>query len=503
MPVKIRINWNNENDDSNSVRIYRADAVFTSSTLPAVLTEVASTVYEYDDLTTTNGQTYYYMLSAKSVDQEVFTECSSVVAAPTPTSSNIGIAGTVGFGVGNVKVLPAGMTAMTGTYTAGHENYGNYQYSDGSIMVWVPIFYYRWGHVNSPNYAKYGVNACDVKTATDFADVAAANAAGYAVHRAFYDGGQLKTGFFVDKYQCSNNAGVASSLKNGNPLSTAADNHPISALTGTPTNNIAGTLRAAKSRGTDFFVTTIFVQRALSLLSIAHAQAATSSAACAWYDATEVNNFPKGNNNNALRDVNDTSVLYTSTGYLQAGRTGSALPFAKTTHNGQASGVADLNGNMWEAAIGLTQTSGNFYVLKTSAKASSLTGGTTLATDAWGMTAMTQSYDSLGASYGELKGVAGAKYMGATSTQVLSSALSGLAWQASGAGIPQIGGANATGTNIFGSDIFYDAKIEAICPLVGGSWSNGVTAGVWSVLCGDSRANSFSAVGFRAALYLA
>jgi hypothetical protein len=51
--------------------------------------------------------------------------------------------------------------------------------------------------------------------------------------------------------------------------------------------------------------------------------------------------------------VNDASVLYVSDGYSNCGQTGSGTPFAKTTHNGQACGVADLNGNMYEVALGM------------------------------------------------------------------------------------------------------------------------------------------------------
>ncbi|AAZ18312.1 hypothetical protein Psyc_0449 [Psychrobacter arcticus 273-4] len=413
--------------------------------------------------------------------------------------NDIGVQGALGFGTGITNKLPTGMSQMQGTAIKGHENWGNYQYSDGSVMVYVPRFYYRWGHVNSPNYAKYGVNALDVKSIYDFVDVVAANAAGYALHRAFYDDGQIKDGFFVDKYQCSNNAGKASSIKNGIPLSSSSANAPFSGLTGAPANTLAGAIDAAKTRGSAFFATTIFIQRALSLLSMAHAQAATSSAACAWYDATGVNNFPKGNNNNALRDVNDTAVLYEGTGYLTAGKTGSAQPFAKTTHNGQYSGVADLNGNMWEVALGLTQTAGSFYVLRTSAKASALTSGATLATDAWGTAAMTASYDSLGASYGELTGVVRNFAIGSTTNQVFSTANSGLAWSASCAGIPQLGGAG--GTNAYGNDRFYDNRIEHLCPIVGGNWSYGAYAGVWAVHCYFSRTNGDHHFGVRAALY--
>lgn len=442
-----------------------------------------------------------FVLWTKTKDNfiEIDGELKRLSDSVSPTVNDIGDAGGLGFGVGVTNALPLGMSTLVGTGVRGHENYGNYAYSDGSIMVYVAAFCYRWGHPDSPHYAKYGVNALDVKSLTFFGSVAAANAAGYAVHRAFYDDGKLKDGFFVDKYQASNNAGKASSIKNGIPLSSSSANAPFSGLTGSPANNLAGSIDAVKTRGASFFPTTIFIQRALSVLSMAHAQAATSTAACAWYDAAGVTNYPKGCNNNALRDVNDTSVIYEETGYSTAGKTGSAKPFAKTTHNGQHSGVADLNGNMWEVALGLTQTDGNFYILKTSAKASALTSGVTLATDAWGTAAMTASYDSLGASYGELTGENRNFAIGSTTKQVFSSANSGLAWSASCAGIPQLGGSD--GTNIFGNDRFYDNRIEHLCPFVGGNWSTGRNAGVWTVYCYYSRASGSYYLGVRAALY--
>jgi len=433
--------------------------------------------------------------TTQAVSQKLFTD------TVTPAFNDIGEPGAISFGVGVTNDLPPGMSQMQGTAIKGHQNWGNYQYSDGSVMCYVPMFYYRWGHADSPRFADYGPNACDVKSMNDFVDVAAANAAGYAVHRAFYDDGKLKDGFFVDKYQCSNNNGTASSIKNGNPLSSSGANNPFSGLTGSPGNNYASAIDSAKTRGADFFPTTVFIQRALSLLSMAHAQAATSSAACAWYDAAGVNNFPKGCNNNALRDVNDTSVLYDATGYSNAGKTGSAQPFAKTTHNGQSSGVADLNGNMYEICLGLTQTDGDFYVLKPSAKAAALTSGKTLDDDAWGMPSMVKNYESLGVSYGELTGEQRSFYVGSTTKQVFSSEFTGAAWLASCAGIPLLG--SAGGTNDFGNDRFYDNRVEDMCPILGGYWYYSSRAGVWFVNCNNSRSHSSSYVGCRAALYFA
>ena len=417
----------------------------------------------------------------------------------TTRFNDIGEQGKIGFGMGITNKLHQGLSQMQGTAIKGHQNWGNYQYSDGSIMGYVPAFYYRWGHADSPRFTKYGVNALDVKSIHDFEGVDAAAEAGYALHRAFYDNNNIMDGFFVDKYQASNNGGIASSIKNGNPLSASNINNPYSGLTGTPANTAAGAIDAVKTRGANFFVTTIFIQRALSLLSMAHAQAATSSAACAWYDASGVNNFPKGNNNNALRDVNDTTVTYAGTGYLNAGKTGSAKPFAKTTHNGQDSGIADLNGNINEVALGLTQSAGNFYVLKTTAKASALTSGATLDSDAWGTAALAKNYESLGASFGEMTGEIRNFSVGSTTKQVFSSATSGLPWSASCASIPQLGGAD--GTNIFGNDRFYDNRIEDMCPSVGGSWTTSAPAGVWYMTLNSSRTHGNSGVGVRAALY--
>lgn len=268
---------------------------------------------------------------------------------PITAVDSIGVPGEKFFGVGRVSRAPTGYTELTGD-----ENYGNYQYSDGSVQVCVPQFWERYGHIDNQTYAAYGVNSVDIKPKGYFASEAVANAAGYSLNSAFIDGNQHKPVVFVDKYMCSNNGGIASSIKNGNPLSTAANHNPFSGLTGAPANNSAGAWVAAKTRGANFFVASRFIYAALALLSLAHGQAATSTTNCAWYDATGTANFPKGCNNNALGDVNDASVLYTSDGHSNCGKTGSGVPFAKTTHNGQACGIADLNGLMWEISQGVT-----------------------------------------------------------------------------------------------------------------------------------------------------
>lgn len=274
----------------------------------------------------------------------------------------IGTPGEQGFGVGAYSgSLPSGFTTLPGASDIRSPNYGNYQYSDGSIMVWIPKFYYL---VHSGSV--FPRDTVEIRGAAYFATTAAANTAGYALHRAFIDGGAERSGFFIDKYKCSKNASgtgwIASSVALGLPLSTHADHNPIADLTAVSTNNYASTIDAAHARdGVDgavnansrFFVASRFQRAALALLSLAHGQASAAATPWnAWYNSTS--NFPKGCNNNALADTNDTSVTFTTDGYSNSAKTGSGIPFAKTTHNGQASGVADLNGLMYEVSIGVT-----------------------------------------------------------------------------------------------------------------------------------------------------
>lgn len=277
--------------------------------------------------------------------------------------NHIGIPGTMGFGVGVCppSKLPSGMTPLPGCTIKGHANYGNYQYADGSIMVWIPKFYYKIG-TGSNGLA---VNVIDIKGTDTFATTAQANDAGYALHRAFIDGGEEKDGFFVDKYMCSKNSlgtgFVASSIKGGLPISTNSAHNPIADLTACAGNYYYEAINAAHARDGEngeinpnsiFFVCSRFIYSALAMLAMAHGQASSNTANCAWYNSTY--NFPKGCNNNALGDTNDGSVTYESDGYSNCGKTGSGSLFAKTTHNGQDCGVADLNGLMWEISLGLT-----------------------------------------------------------------------------------------------------------------------------------------------------
>jgi hypothetical protein len=181
------------------------------------------------------------------------------------------------------------------------------------------------------------------------------------------------------------------------------------------------------------------------------------------------------------------------------GRTGSANFFARTCHNGQPCGVADLNGVVWEVEPGLTSNGTNFYLLKTAANMATVTSGNTLATDLWGSTGYAALYDDLGTTFEALAGSATNKVMGSAG-QVLSAGASGTAWAAAGSGLPLAGGVG--GSNAFGNDFFYDAKPNELCAISGGFWLYGSFAGVWALYLNYVRGYSDSGLGFRAASYL-
>lgn len=417
------------------------------------------------------------------------------------TVNNIGTPGQQGFGVGIAPSIPANFAALYGTNDPASDAYGNYQYTDGSIMCYIPAFFYKYG----TGANGFALNVVDIKAFGYYADVATANAAGYALHRAFYNGNSIQPGFFVDKYYCSKTgAGVASSIKNGIPLASALRGGlagtNFASLTGAPTDAFYGTIAAAKTRGAAFFPMARYQRAALALLANAHGSAASGTTYCAWYSAGSTN-FPKGCNNNALGDTNDGTLAFLDDGTAtNCCKTGSANFFSKTTHNGQNCGVADLNGTVWGIEpFGLTSNGTTFYLLNTAVDVTTITAGNTLATDAWGATGLAAMYTSLGATYESLTASSINKTFG-SAAQVLSAATSGNGWLFAGNGIPLLAGVG--GSNQFGNDYMLDYRTNECCVYSGGSWYDGSSAGVWAVFLNTSRSYSYYNYGFRSASYL-
>lgn len=433
----------------------------------------------------------------------------------------IGTQGGQGFGVGTYPAsLPSGFSELTGTTDPTNANYGNYQYTDGSIMVFIPRFYYRIGSASSSRYATYGANAIDIVGIETYADEAAANAGGYAMHRAFTDGGSVKHGFFIDKYLASKDGTTScKSVKNGVPISLTTDTNYTrsNGMTGC-TGILADAVVLSRARGSGTFnCASVFMYSALSLLALAHAQASSSTTYCAWYDAT--NNFPKGCNDAALKDINDSSLTFTTAG--DAGNankplTGSGSTLAKTTHNGQDSGVADLNGSMYQVLLGvtyqgasstsITQTSTGLsykeaYVLKTSVALSSLTGGWNGTNDAWqNGTNITTYYDNVSDLFWWTS--SGGTYWGKSTNAVLDGATSGTGYQRTSCMIPKDSNStDATGTAQFGNDYNYAYNRANMVCIAAGAWGGGSSAGVFDRYWNYYRAYGNEFIGFRAGAY--
>lgn len=295
--------------------------------------------------------------------------------------STIGIAGQQGFGVGVYGGDPADLTAMglapmEGCGDPTSDNYGNYIHTKGSIMCCIPAFCYRLGKATAPSYKRDAVDALEIKDATEFPqfshDAVFSSpdfGDGWILHRAFVDGNKLKNAFFIDKYLCSNVNGQATSVKNADWLMCTDDTTKTYF-----TKSIPGTVGQAydaitlsRARGDYYSLVTGYQWSAISLLSLAHGQAATSADACAWYDKDHTTNCPKGATEEYGWDHNDDSIRYTYHSYANTfAKTGSGTPFNKTTHNGQASGVADVAGvcSQWtigacnpeQATVGLMNT---------------------------------------------------------------------------------------------------------------------------------------------------
>lgn len=251
------------------------------------------------------------------------------------------------------ELLPAGWVRLSGHFDKASPNFGALMDSVGSYFVRIAPFYYKMtGNTISVS------NTYQTGYVQPYAFTFNPSGFFWPAHLAGRDGDQM-----VFRPMLA-------------PLSTSSANNPISVLKGAPANTYAGWVDACKASG--YRASLICEWTALQLLVLSQSQAMPSSAYCAWIDTAPY--FPKGNNNNALKDANDTSVIFQSAGnatYPSCALTGSANNPAKTTHNGQLSGIRDLNGNMYKILIGLT------FLAKTGATGTS--GGTAIAMTAHGL----------------------------------------------------------------------------------------------------------------------
>ena len=83
-------------------------------------------------------------------------DISWLVALSGLKVNDIGVPNTPGAGVGICPAVPVGYTPLAGFTDKLDANHGGYQYSDGSVMHWVPAFWIRRGHPDNPTYGIYG-----------------------------------------------------------------------------------------------------------------------------------------------------------------------------------------------------------------------------------------------------------------------------------------------------------------------------------------------------------
>lgn len=404
----------------------------------------------------------------------------SIIPPQTGDIYSLGQPGEMGFGVATARpewLAPLGLTALDGHDRKTSPNYGNYMHmASGAILVCIPKHYYKI-----------------TNNIFDFSDTLEA---GFVIDRSFLNGDGLGgtielPAIFVAKYGLTKNGTKASAERYKDPLSCSAAHNPISALDGTPTNTYGGLYKAVKTMDLKAILTPIFHYTMLARMAKAHGQA-SSIYACAYVDIKPLQ--PKGNNNNALGDTNDANVVYTTSGYGNCGLTGSGVPFAKTTHNGQACGVADLNGNMWEVASAFIRTNANgFLVFKDTVDIRILTDDGTGATGAYNIA----HYDPI-----DLSAVIGAQnawtYFGNANNQVFgfSTDKNTATYKQTSIGIPLASGIG--GTVEFGNDGLYGHLVDQLAVLVGGSWDNTSTAGVFAMFLAYVRSYSHVYVGGRA-----
>ena len=249
------------------------------------------------------------------------------------------------------------------------------------------------------------------------------------------------------------------------------------------------------------------------MLSVTQGQNATNTTDVAWYDAGLTTNFPKGCNNNALSDVNDTSITWTaSPDDAGKGLAGSASNFAKSTHNGSNNGIADVNGLIWQVALGMTNYStsatdatalaiNTVYVLKQSSFLKDLTAGWDGTTDAFGnSTHLATLYDSVTSPI--TLATAGAVYWGNSTNQVFESATSGAGRDLCGFLPKNDTAVNATGTNMLGNDYIYKSNKANLFPVLSGGWSIAAVAGVGYRHLNYYRSSVSSGASFRAVAYI-
>jgi len=332
-----------------------------------------------------------------------------------------------GFGVAAIKdkKVPKGWKKLDGHDTPGHKNYGNVLDKNASVMVWIAKFYFKWTKRNK----------CKISSVAK---------KGYVIHRAFIDGGVEKEGFFVDKYECGNRDGIFTSALNLEPCGTYGSNS-ISTLKNNPSSNFGGLYKAAKTRGDEHFLTTLFIWNALGMLVYA-------------------------NNGNRLKQMK--------------------------FHNNQECGVVNVNPARYETAAGfvkLNDDDGVFKVLKQTSCARELIDDSVAYNEKY--------YDDIDLT--KFIGDGGWKFASdEVQTFAMSEDIHSKSYVKTCMGIPRTKALSDESNETFAkAGVYRHLRNEMACR-VGGSWSDSSNAGVFAMLLSGYRTSSSYSVGGRASVYL-
>jgi hypothetical protein len=471
----------------------------------------------------------------------------------------IGLAGLMGFGVGCCppELLPSDMALLPGTEDRFSPNYGTYIHlPSASIQCFVPSHYMDVQAPGNTDAPFYGTKVVISSTQSGDAVLPKAfqnddstlagvfidkyqgsnckpDGSGQANHSDGIGGTPLTGGIFASRplhWPVSavdiNNGGTSFN----SPFSLCNSDALNAAITDSPGDNLGGVWQLCKTRGAAFAPLPIWVRGQVAFLSLAHAQAlldtsgvpiagATNNAA--WMDVVPY--APKGNNS-AGADTNKTSLQFARTDLLHSGSinasgyagrgnrafTGAArisgvAAVEHTTHNGQLSGIVDIGHNQWDTCPGLTTVgtgAGDFRLFPASADWTATSSNTSI-TGAAGVISL--AAESAAAAddgvWWAAGGVSNYLVAHADGTFHPSSAFADATLQAMTECIlPRELGTSLTqtGTNIYGGDRFFSARVNSLLPLVGGGSANGAFAGVLGVDLNVSATSTFSTHGARA-----
>ena len=422
-------------------------------------------IYQYNQQ---DLMTYVTIYNVAKTDSIVFGGIYSQISVDTLPQP-----GEKGFGVGvypGDDLADLGLQVMDGTDDPNSDNYGNYERTDGKgIMVFIPAFCYSFEPSEIPSNVTSS-SGFGFKWFSEFDyDEAKANEAEYILHEAFLDGTETKSGFFIAKYLMSKGN---KSVKNGLPISlTSFGSDADSILEGTGASGVAwDALTLSKIWGTNYNCASLYMYSALAMLSLCHGWHAKGTDVCAWYDAIGTTNYPKGCNNGTLGDCDDATVLYENSDTMHTAKpnTGSANHFAKTTHNGQMSGVCDLNGCMEQVVIGAIRYDDGLYLRAQNAKLVDYTKDNVETSDP-------SIYRSTSVYSGDRNG-----YWGAAGQNAFFTDKSGD--NRTICGLVPAGNASG-GINEFGKDRFiwrFHGNDYYCVIRCGGAWDSSSDAGVWS-----------------------